>query len=786
MKNLRSYKGLSLRIVNIAGLATVFASLLLSVTYIRNESSYDRHNSKAERTVRLSLHRDGENMDVRVHGNKIYSVLSGFPEIEAVARLRKSDLPSADIGGKSLFIPGGALEVNREFFDVFDIFSTDSYRLSPDSDGAVAYISESYARFIQGETGTDPQEINMISNSDYGTSYPVGGIFRDLPKTAHFHADILICDPEVFENDKFTYVYLLLKGGTDIKELSERLTPYLKDVDYMGRESEAFMMPLTDIHLHSHFDRELEGNGSIIYIYMLICANVLLLAVALSNLLLNQRVILADNDKSWRIRRVLGASAIRLAGKEMAVSAAMAGIAIIAALAILYAFGRKAGVYWEIPGGHVAILAALFILTTSAVSAVPALRTGKVTAYGKIGKSARLILSAQYAISIFILVLAIGMGRQMKLVSGIQPGGDGSSVIVMELPAYSSAVRYSLFRDELLKRPSITGVTSAMQLPGEAVIDGADFFRGDFSDDGIRLPLMVVGEGFLPFFDITVAAGKDFSPLARSYEDEVVLFRRKMMYNEISPLEEEYVINRSAASALGFSNPEEAVGAKLMMKQGTVDFICKGTVAAVTDDFRYTGTFSGDIPLVMLQRNLFAKKVMIGIDPDNPSEALASVKDVWEELFPGSSFDGGYAFLSDEFNETYSNEIYAARMMSVFVLLCLAITLFGLTVFIAYIVQRRKKEIAIRKVQGATSGDILVMINLYYMKYVAIAFIVAAPAAWYVLRIWLERFAYRAEPDWSIFVIAAASVMLISVAAVSIRSRKAASANPLEGIRDSL
>lgn len=775
-----------MRIVNIAGLATVFACLLLSVTYIRNELSYDRHNSKAQRTVRLSLYRQDENMDVRIHGNKIYSVLSGFPEIEAVAKLRKGDLPSADIGGKSLFIPGGTLEVNREFFNVFDIVSTDSSPLRPESESAVAYISESYAKFIAAQTGIHTGEIKMISNTDYGTNYPVGGIFRDLPGTSHFHTDILICYPEAFENDRFTYVYLLLKEGTDIKALSEKITPYLKNVDYKQSPAEAFMMPLCDIHLHSHFDRELEGNGSIIYIYMLICANVLLLAVALSNLLLNQRVILADNDKSWMIRRMLGASAIRLATREMAISATVTGIAVIAALAILYAFGRKAGVYWEIPGGHVAILAALFILTTSAVSAVPALRTGKVTAYGKIGKSAKLILSAQYAISIFILVVAIGMGRQMKLVCGIQPGGDGSSVIVMELPTYSSAIRYSLFRDELLKRPSITGVTSAMQLPGEAVIDGADFFREDFSDDGIRLPLMVVGEGFLPFFNVRIAAGEDFRPLPRSYEEEIGLFRKRMMYNEISPLEEEYVINRSAASALGFSTPEEAVGAKLMMRQGTVDFICKGTVAAVTDDFRYTGTFSGDIPLVMLQRNLFAEKVMIGIDPDNPSGALASVREVWEEFFPESSFDGGYAFLSDEFDETYSNEIYAARMMSVFVLLCLAITLFGLTVFIAYIVQRRKKEIAIRKVQGATSGDILVMINLYYMKYVAIAFIVAAPAAWYVLRIWLERFAYRAEPHWNIFVIAAASVILISVAAVSIRSRKAASANPLEGIRDSI
>lgn len=777
-------KGLSLRLVNMAGMAVVAAALMLTATYVRHELSYDRHNRNALRTVRLSLSEKDRNMDVRIWGNGIYQLLAGCPQVEAVAKMRRADLPSVTVGGKMLFVPSGALEVNREFFRVFDVVSGGKVLPEPGPDAPVAYISEGYARFVAAQTGVAPEDVKVLENRDGGMSVPVGGIFRDLPETSHFHADILLCNPRAFEMPKFTYVYLLLKEGTDCQELARRITSLVREADENARDMEAFVMPLTDIHLHSRFDRELEGNGSMTYIFMLVCANLLLLVVAMSDLVLNQRVIFAGNWRSWMIRRMLGADVLRLAARELAVSAAVAAAAVCIAAAVLEAAGSAFGVFWDMPVSLIAVTGAAFVLISSVVAVVPVLRTGMAGRTGRISGGAKRILTLQYAVSIFILVLAVGMARQMRLVSRIQPGGDGSSVLVMELPDFASASKYAVFREELLKRPFITGVTSVMQVPGEAVIDGALFRRFGSDDEGVRLPIMVAGEGFLEFFGIDVAAGEGFRPLAMDYGQETELLRSRLMYGEISPLEEQYVINRSAAAALGFVNPEDALGASLEMNQGTVDYIGRGTVAGVTEDFGYTGAFSQAGPLVVLQRNLFAKKILVAMDGDNVQEALAAVRGVWEEIFPENGFDGGYSFLSDDFRDTYSNEIYAARMMLVFVSLCLTITVLGLVIFIAHIVQRRKKEIAVRKVQGASVRDILLMINLYYLKYVAVAFAVAAPAAWYVLWRWLERFAYRAEPCWWMFAGAAAAVVLVSVAAVSVQSRRAACANPLDGIRE--
>jgi len=200
----------------------------------------------------------------------------------------------------------------------------------------------------------------------------------------------------------------------------------------------------------------------------------------------------------------------------------------------------------------------------------------------------------------------------------------------------------------------------------------------------------------------------------------------------------------------------------------------------VTDDFNYTGLYEETIPLLIMQRNYFLDCIMVRLNPDRLLQSRAVFENVWNEVYP--DYPADYAFMNDVFGRMYRNEMNAQRLVYVFSLLCLAVANLGLIIFMAFIIRRRRKEIAIRKVFGASVGEILRMLNIDFIRYIALAFVIAVPVAWYVMQRWLERFAYRTSLDWWIFALAGLGVLLISIVSVSMQSWRASTANPVDGI----
>jgi putative ABC transport system permease protein len=145
-------------------------------------------------------------------------------------------------------------------------------------------------------------------------------------------------------------------------------------------------------------------------------------------------------------------------------------------------------------------------------------------------------------------------------------------------------------------------------------------------------------------------------------------------------------------------------------------------------------------------------------------------------------YPADYVFMNDVFGRMYRNEINAQQLVYIFSLLCLVIADLGLIIFMAFIIRRRTKEIGIRKVCGATTGEIIRMLNMGYIRYIALAFVIAVPVAWYVMQRWLERFSYRTSLDWWIFALAGLTALLVSVASVSLQSWRGARANPVKAI----
>ena len=203
-------------------------------------------------------------------------------------------------------------------------------------------------------------------------------------------------------------------------------------------------------------------------------------------------------------------------------------------------------------------------------------------------------------------------------------------------------------------------------------------------------------------------------------------------------------------------------------------------IAGVSEDYSYTGVFEESLPLIMLHRNLFQFCLMVRIDTSDPDGAMRALSAAWAEVFPDRQSD--FVPLSSIYRSLYRNEFNARSLVLVFTLLCLIIADLGLIIFMAFIIRRRTKEIAIRKVNGATAGLVVRMLNINFIRYIAIAFAVAVPVSWLVLHGWLRRFAYRTTLDWWIFAASGAAVLIISLLSVSLQSWRAATINPVRGL----
>jgi putative ABC transport system permease protein len=772
----------------------IFACLILSYIYIKKEWSYDRFNKNAGRMVRFSIQYDNNPVDGRISefasGNQL---IADIPEIEDVVFLDKINTGVLTHNGKDLVV-NNFYFVSSNFFKVFD------YKLLQ-GDGTVldspekALVSERFAKQLFGDESPIGQEIHLDGRQSGDRTVFVSGIFENFPETSHFHTDLIVS-----QNDKggkdWLYVYLLLNKHTDVNKLNRTLAARLDEL-YKNRSQKAapVITPLTDIHLHSHVQRELEPNGHIYYLYLVLGANMLLLAIVLFNLWLNAGLIFSYNRKFYQLLRLNGASSTVVLKDESLLALALGGLSIVVGGIIAYSLFPYLQVPFSIISPlEILIISDLFLLLVLFISVLPVI-TGMSTTLFLNGTSdlrpgyfslskVKFMLIAQYCMVMFIVIVGFGISKQMNLVKTSQVGGKENNILVMEEQTYMVKERYDLLKTELLKYPEIESVTASMQLPGTSIRDALSVWKeGESEKEAKNLPLLVVDNDFFSFYKINLLAGNDFQPNTRTFREEEKMFFDNLDNISISGKPaEEYVINRKALGVLGFDSPEDAIGKRLHLTVGThLNYIPEGIIVGVTDNFTYTTIYEESIPMLILIRKMFLHCLMVRLNPDNTQQALATFNRVWNDLFP--DYPADYTFLQDVYGQVYHNEWNAEWLVQLFSLLSLIIANLGLIVVMAFIIKRKTKEIGIRKICGATFWMIVRMLNSRFIVWIGIAFLIAVPGTYYTLNRWLENFAYKTALDWWIFVLAGLFVLLISVAAVSWQSWRAASANPVVALK---
>ena len=783
LRNIRRHKGYSF--INIAGLAVGMACCMLILLYVRYELSYDTYHANADRIYRVAerLHWYGKDTHKAVTQAPLALALeTDFPEVIHAVRL----MDLRGWGDKVL-----VAHEEKSFYEekwlyadasVFDIFTFPL--IKGNSKTALIHpfsvvVTESIAKKYFGED--DPTGQSFLIDDEH--HFTITGVVKDVPENAHFRFDFLASFSTVerwrgkWLNNWYNhmyYTYVLLDENCKAHELESRFPDFIRNHTGVREEVriEYHLQSLTDIHLHSKLEGEIEPNGDIVYIYIFASIAVFILLIACINFMNLATARAVSRAREVGIRKVVGAYRSQLVkqflGESVLFVLLALPVAIVLAELILPAYNalteKSMGFYlfdhWSVilffivvtlfVGVLAGIYPALFLSGFKPIRVFKGRGSDRGRSWLRKG-----LIIFQFIISIALIVSTLIVKKQMHYMRAKKLGFDKEQIVVLPTMRDQRLRNlYGTMKHELLKYPKIRNVSASSGLPGRITHHWVFDAKGE-GEAGERQSawIMMVDHDFVKTLGIEVVEGRDFSKSHATDEKEAIL------------------LNESAKETFGWDSP---IGKNIKTENK------EGVVIGVVKDFHFQSLYQRIEPLVMYiypRYNYFA----VRLAPDDIPASMAFIKTRWQELVPDRPFE--YYFLDNDFDSLYRAEERVGEIFEYFAVLSIFISCLGLFGLVSFSAERRTKEIGIRKVLGASVPNIILLISREFVKLVLIANMIAWPAAFFVMRRWLQNFAYRTDFGVWMFFLSAVLALGIALMTVSYQSIRAALANPVDALR---
>jgi len=796
--------------INIAGLAMAMMCCILIYLFVADELSYDRYHTKANRTYRVTrnfLNKDGvPNLHLANVAPPIGPLLKNdFGEVEAMARTLHFGLVIGleENGELVKNFPEDYLFVAEpEIFNIFDIEVKAGNKTTALSRPFTIMLSEKSAKKFFGNENPLGKRLRASDQFDL----EVTGIYADFPKQSHWHPEELVSF-STLENDNIYGrdgletnwgnnafgTYILLEEGADPKKVEAGLpdfmerhfAPFVKTnwggaPDYRASKSTTlFLQNLTDIHLRSHLDDELEVNGNINNVNMMSVIGVFIILIACFNFINLSTARATKRSKEVGLRKVVGAYRGQLINQYLSESVLISFFALVLGVGLaimliswLNSFTGKSltmdlTVNWQLYVGLigfallVGILAGLypaFILSGFKPALVLKGQHGSVKGKGMVRRS---LVIAQFSISIVLLIATAITFQQLNYLNTRNLGYDKDQIITL---GYFDEIAdsYEAFYNELTKSAAIENVGRSSRVPTGRLLDSAGpplITKGDsLINSTVTTKYVAVDNEFFRTYGLEMEAGRDLSKSVPT--DDSLAF----------------IINETAARAYGWKTINEGIDKDF--NYGNT----RGKLIGVVKDFHFESLHQSIIPIVFFSRpNGFYNELSIKISGDQITQGLAHVEKVWKEFLPKRPFR--YQFLSENYQRLYKEEQKQSQLFTVFSGLAIFIACLGLFGLATFNTLQRVKEIGIRKVMGASVPSILSLLSREIVILIIAANVIAWPLAWYFMNQWLNTFAYHIDMNIAIYLVAAIAAILVALLTVSTQTFKAAMTNPSNTLR---
>ncbi|MCH8960782.1 MAG: ABC transporter permease [Bacteroidetes bacterium] len=793
LRNLRKHKGYTF--INITGLAVGLACCLLIVLFVRDELSYDRYHDNADRIYRITL--DALLGEQEIHGPispapMAQALVNDFPEVVQATRLFTFTDETLVRYQANRFVEERFFFGDSTFFEVFTFPLLQGDPKTALVEPNTVVLTESTARKYFGQENPIGQTLRVNEQTDY----EVTGVMADVPTNSHFHFDFLgslgTLDNSrnpIWVSNNFRTYFLLAEGHSP--EALEAKFPAMVE-NYAGPQVEqilgitidqffasggrfAFQLQaLTDVHLHSQFDFEIEPNGDITYVYAFSVIAFLILLIACINFMNLATARSANRAKEVGVRKVLGSNrrqlTLQFLMESMLLSVIALGVALVLAAVLLPVFNNLSGKALQIDyldGFMLSGVIGLAVLVGLLAGSYPAFFLASFSivnvlkGQGPVGmKSSGLrsgLVVFQFVISIALMIGTAMVYRQVDFIQNKRLGFEKEHVIVLER-FNALGPQQQAFKQQIQQHPNVVAVAAANTLPGRSFGDTSFIPEGAPPEDIRNIHLLYTDFDLLETLNLELVDGRFFS---RDFATDSTAI----------------VLNEAAVKELGWT---EAVGKRLVSPSfsgGESQFI---TVVGVVKDFHFESLRQAIGPLgLFIGRNL--NYLTVRIQPGDVSGTLAAFEAQWKTFAPEQPFT--YSFLDRDVDALYQADQRTGSLFGTFALLAIMIACLGLFGLAAFTAEQRTKEIGVRKVLGASVGGIVLLLSKEFTKLVALAFVVAAPLAYFATNRWLQDFAFQADFSWWIFVLAGLAALTIAWLTVSYQSIRAALTNPVEALR---
>lgn len=779
--------------INILGLVIGISFSCMLYIYVSNELSYDSFHTKSDRIFRAIT------IDKRVPDNpRSYGVVvpplgkelvDNYPEVEDMVRLyRFTGQVVFEMNGQN-FLERNWYMADTNFFTVFDFEFVSGDKATALKEPSSLVITQSVARKYFGDI--DPVG-HIIEKCNFG-AVKVTGVIKDHPDNSHLKFDMLFSNVRPDEgwtkflnswDDFGAYTYIVLKKNNSIETLKTKM-PALQKKQFANFDDAIALdfQHIEDIYLGS--ERIEEGtessHGQRAYIYIFSSMGIFLLLIACINYINLATSKALTRSKEVGVRKVVGAIKNQLIIQFLTESFVVTLASMVIAIGVMkIAFpyfnqitGKEFDVNLDTLKTYLPPLVFIALAVGFISGSYPAFylaRLKPVASLKGMDKGERGAMTFrkglvvfQFALTIVMLVSTIVIGRQLNFIQNKDIGFDKDQLLVIDINSGAVRQQFQTIKNEYSNIPGVQRVAVSSRVPGEwkniqeLYVKSANSMDG--VTDSVKAYFMGFDEDVMETYKLQLAEGRYFS--ANSQADSTTI-----------------LLNQSAVTALGLVNPTGSV-----IKMNTRRGVMNATVIGIIKDFNFQSLHQKIAPIIIgTWNNPFAVidyfTLKISGDPEKVIEPVARVHEKFDTRSPIE-----YHFLDQQLESFYVSEKRVSMIFRMGGALSIFVACLGLFGLATYNIERRTKELGIRKVLGASAMNLFLMLSSTFAKQVGIAYLIASPIAYYIMNQWLKIFEYKISLHVGIFLLSGAIALVIALATVSYRSLKAAFASPVNSLR---
>ncbi len=796
LRNLWKFKGYS--IINVLGLAVGIASALIIFLFVQDELSYDRHNEKFDNIYRF-------NIKARIQGNAIDGALSNaplgptlkadFPEVLEYTRLYTFEGDPKIRYEDKVFIESNFYYADSTFFNVFTAPALHGNPARMLTRPNTVVLTEETARKYFGDENPLGKVLKIGQEE---RTFEVTGVVKGFPDNSHFHFNLLGSFSSTWLADvtwwisNNNYTYVVLQEGIAPEKVEAKIPDLL--VQYMGPQLEQalgtsmdeflesgneygyFIQPLKDIHLRSGLQFEIEPGGSMTSVYIFSLIAIFLIIIASINFMNLSTASSSSRASEVGIRKVVGSNKSKLIWQFIIESFIITIFSLILAVILVELFITPFNYLAQkdlslnlidnrlllpsiiIVGLIVGFLSGSYpAFVLSSFKPVSVLK-GKVSSGMKNSYLRSILVTLQFVITISLFISTFVVYSQMSFIQKKDMGFSKENLLVIDR-ARELGNQRETFRQELLNNPDIISASVTNAVPGSLIGDDAYYPEGSTMEETHALNNIFTDPYFADVFKLEIIEGRYLSEDIHSDTFAVIL-------------------NEAAVKALGFTNPLEH---RLINDFGDGNEINPMQVIGVVKDFHFKSLHQEIKPLILRLNYWNPDKIAVKITENNKQATLKYIEKTWEDYVADQPVT--ISFLEDDLATLYASDRNTGIIFSIFSLLAIFIAALGLLGLASFSAEQRTKEVGIRKVMGATVSSVMTILSKEILWLMLFATIISWPLGYFFMKDWLQNFAFRIELNPLIFVLSTLLALLIAILTVSIRTFRAAVANPVNSLR---